>query len=411
MTIENSNKIRGILCSILKGPALMCASGPLIQTFIGSLGFNSEFNYMHTTVLQAVSTLTIILASNWADRGNIIKRNAIIQLPLAFLYLFYVPFCFLKFGDANAILPFILLSLIGVSQMVITGLDTVCAYKLPYFVYKVEHYGVISSIGGLIGSLINLGITALIAKLSETVEYTKIMLVAFCISFVLVVLAAIVQFFQKSLIDMDAVQLKDKKQKPVPLKTLFMTPVFIRLLPAHLLRGFAAGVLGVLSIVALDLGYDETVTTTMASLQQISSFIGCAVFGVLSVYVRPRALTFFSSFVFLLLPFVITTNKMLFFVLVTVIQFGRMIVDYAVPVAMMKAVPVEIAGGYNAWRMVLHTGGGLIASSVAAFIPTNVLFIMAVVFQLIAAVLFMFDRSTRTEDSIFLSKEERQGVI
>ena len=312
MDVIRNNKIRSIIFSALKTAALLCASGTLMQTFVESLGFSSQLNYIHTTILQVANIATIIVGSNWADKGNIIKRTAFLNLPLAALFLLYVPFCFFRFEETGSIIPFIMLLSVGVVQMITVGLHTVCEYKLPYFIYKPEDYGIVGAISGVIGSAISLGVSALIAALSTKISYTKLMIFAFILSFIFVVIAAVLMLFQKSILNMDEVQLTKKDAKSIPLKDVLKHPTFSRLFVANLLRGFASGALGVLAITAFDLGFDETVTATLVSVTSVAGFAAGIVFGTLSVYINPRVLTFCGSLTYLLLPLMLSNNKIIF---------------------------------------------------------------------------------------------------
>ena len=128
------------------------------------------------------------------------------------------------------------------------------------------------------------------------------------------------------------------------------------------------------------------------------------------MYINPRVIAFLGSLTFLFLPLMLSENKYVFLAVATVVVFGRTFVDYSVPVALMKVVPVEIAGPYNAWRMVLHSGGTLIATSIAAFIPIELLFGIAIVFQLIAGSMFMLDKIMRKDSPVFLRKKQMGGT-
>lgn len=400
-----SNKIRYILISALRTTALLCASGTLVQTFVEALGFSSQLNYIHTTVLQAANVLTIIVGANWADKGDIIKRTAFTGLPLAFLFLGYLPFCFMNFKETGSVFAFVMLAAVGVMQMITIGLHTVCDYKIPYFVLKPEEYGAVTATAGVLGSAISLGVNALISVLSVKIAYTKLMFFAFILSSVFVLISVILMLYQKSLINMDEVQLTKKSAKTIPLKQVFLHPAFSRLFIANLLRGFATGALSVIAIVALDMGFDAATTSAYASIQSIAGFAAGIVFGFLSVYLHPRLLTFCGSLSYLLLPFMLSGNKVVFLAISGIVIFGRTIVDYAVPTTLQRVVPVEIAGPYNAWRMVLQSGGTLIATSVAAFISTELLFGIAIVFQLISGTIYLFDKVTRKDSPILLRKK------
>jgi hypothetical protein len=71
-------------------------------------------------------------------------------------------------------------------------------------------------------------------------------------------------------------------------------------------------------------------------------------------------------------------------------MFGRTFIDYGVPTMLIRIVPVEFAGSYNAWRMVLHQGGSFIATTVAAWLPIPVLLILALLSQGFSGIYFLF---------------------
>lgn len=86
-----NNKLRAIFALALRTAALLAATGPIMQTFLASLGFSSRFIYINTTLVQTANILTSSLCSQWADRGSVIKRSAVCEIPHALLYLCYIP--------------------------------------------------------------------------------------------------------------------------------------------------------------------------------------------------------------------------------------------------------------------------------------------------------------------------------
>ena len=85
MKQTNHNKSFFIIAMAFRTVALLCVTGPIMQTFLASIGFSSQWIYIHTSIVQAVNILTISLCSTWADRGNVIKRTAFVELPYALL--------------------------------------------------------------------------------------------------------------------------------------------------------------------------------------------------------------------------------------------------------------------------------------------------------------------------------------
>ena len=58
-------------------------------------------------------------------------------------------------------------------------------------------------------------------------------------------------------------------------------------------------------------------------------------------------------------------------------------------------VPVEIAGPYNALRMLLHNGGTLLATTLAAFLPVSWLLILTTALQLLSGLSYLTVKEMR----------------
>ena len=90
-------------------------------------------------------------------------------------------------------------------------------------------------------------------------------------------------------------------------------------------------------------------------------------------------------------------NKFVFLTVFALVYLGRTFVDYSVPSILRAAIPVQIAGPYNAWRMLLHNGGTLLATTIAAFIPVTWLLILTMVFQLFSGFHYFFAKDLRAD--------------
>ena len=378
------NKIKAIIAYTARTVALICATGTLMQTFLASLGFESSQIYMHSTLLQAANVLTIILASNWANNGSPIKRSAFTTIPIGLLFLCYIPIAI-----ANQATPtsYALLIAIGVVQQIAYGFFTVCEYKTPYYIYKADEYGMMLSVCGIISSVFSLLMGYVIAYLTARFPFVEIMKFAFAISAVLMMIAFVAIYFEKSL------RIEEKKEDSSAPKekirvNLMKTSIFTSLIHANLLRGFATGVIGVLAAVALDLGHNEELTASMVSAQSLASLAACAFFALVSKKISERALVIGGSLLVGMIPLLLISSSSLFLMVYTVIMVGRTLIDYGVPSMLLKVVPVEIAGPYHAWRMVLQNAGMLIATTLAAVTPVPYLLAAAAVFQLISGVSF-----------------------
>lgn len=391
MKTSDKNKILYIISYALRSAALLTATGTVMQTFLSSIAMDADKIYLHTSAVGAVNVAVILLFSRFADTVNVIRRTALVILSGAALFLFYLPLCF---NEKATAFSFILLLTAGCIQSVTTALHTVCDYKLPYYIFRKEEYGSIMAFCGILSSGISFGVGGIITAACKNFSYSTIMIFAYILSFVFMSVAAILTLKLKNIADeketeklrTTAFSFKDS------IKTVIKTPVFYKLLPANLLRGFASGMTLVFTVIAADdLGYSEEITTLAVSVQALTSLAACALFGILSRHISPRISVFAGSITFLLLPLIlIPESPVLFLVITGIIIFGRTLIDYAVPSALLYAVPSEIAGPYNAYRMILHNGGSLLATTAAAVISPAILLPMGTVMQLISGFIFLF---------------------
>ena len=385
-----SNKIRSIFALALRTAALLACTGPIMQTFLASLGFSSRFIYINTTLVQTANILTSSLCSQWADRGSIIKRSAICEVPHALLYLCYIPLCLWK---SPSFTSFAILTGICLLQSACIALYTVCEYKLPYFIYGPKDYGTVLAISGIVSALISLGAGIIITKLAGIMDYSTLMTGACIVSFVMMGVSALLHSLQKPINQFHAPAASSAKGPGI--LSVFREPVFYRMIPANLLRGFGYGTTTVMAAVALDLGYSQSASTALVSVQSAAMLLGCGIFAISIKYVSARIMTLIGSISFVLLPLMLIRSEFLFLALFAVVYFGRTLVDYATPSLLRLAVPVEIAGPYNAWRMIIHFTGTILATSIAAAIPVWALLIITMAAQLISGISYFADRNMR----------------
>ena len=393
MLKKEHNKLYFILATAVRTVALLCVTGPIMQTFLASLGFSSRWIYIHTSLVQAVNILTISLCSTWADRGSVIKRTALVELPYALLYLLYIPLCLWK---SPSLASFLMLTGICILQSISIALWTICEYKLPYFIFTPKEYGSVLSIGGVVGGLISLGTGIVITWLSARMSYASLMLWSCVLSMALMLLCALLHFSLKPVANAPQVTSNGERKKMNQLE-VFRHPLFYRMIPANLMRGFGYGTTTIFAAIALDLGFDQSVSTALVSAQSIAALIGCSLVGVGLSFLPARCVTLAGSLTFALIPLMLIPNKYLFLVLFAIVYLGRTLVDYSVPALLRAAIPVNLAGPYNAWRMLLHNGGTLIATTIAAFIPVSWLLVLTVVFQLFSGLHYFFCKDLRTD--------------
>jgi len=390
-----NNKLRSIFALALRTAALLACTGPIMQTFLASLGFSSRFIYINTTLVQTANILTSSLCAQWADRGSVIRRSAICEIPHALLYLCYIPLCLWKSASFTA---FAILTGICLLQSACIALYTVCEYKLPYFIYGPKDYGTVLAISGIVSALISLGAGIVITKLSEILDYSTLMLGACIVSCGMMGISALLHALQKPIQQMHTPTKKSSGTKPGSSLSVFREPIFYRMIPANLFRGFGYGTTTIMAAVALDLGYDSGVSTSLVSFQSGAMLLGCGLFALSIKVLSPRIVMLLGSCLYILFPLMLLPGEGLFLLLFSLTFFGRTLVDYATPSLLRLAVPVEIAGPYNAWRMIIHFTGTIMATSIAAVIPVWALLLLTMAAQLISGISYFTDRNMHSAE-------------
>ena len=391
MAKKEHNKLYFIIATAVRTVALLCVTGPIMQTFLGSLGFSSRWIYIHTSLVQAANILTISLCSTWADRGSVIKRTAMVELPYALLYLLYIPLCLWK---SPSLASFLMLTGICLLQSICIALWTICEYKLPYFIFTPREYGSVLSIGGVVGGLISLGTGIVITWLSARMTYAALMLWACVLSLGLMILCAGLHLSLKPVADAPQ---STPSAKRINQLEVFRYPLFFRMIPANLMRGFGYGTTTIFAAIALDLGFDQSVATALVSAQSIAALVACAAFGLSISFIPPRFVTLIGSLSFGLIPLLLIPSKGIFLTVMALVYLGRTLVDYSVPSILRAAIPAHLAGPYNAWRMLLHNGGTLLATTIAAFIPLSWLLVLTMVFQLLSGLHYFVSKDLRAD--------------
>lgn len=397
------NKTLAAVIAILRILCTLCATGTLFQTFLSSVGFTERQIYLNATLVQAVNVGTILLFSHFADTRRPHLRSALVLIPNGILFLAYIPFCF-----GNGASSFLLLTAVSLLQSVCTALNTVCEYKLPYLLYRPTDYAAVQAVIGVLGALATFGVGELLHHLEARVPYDRLMLYIFPIAAVFFTIAGVLSFFYSISHPQEEKENPPAKKEPrVRSIDIFRRPIFYLLLPANLLRGFASGVVTVLATVAIALGFGAELTTRMVSLSAVANLIACFLFGLASRRLSPRISILTGSLCFLLLPLCLGSSPLLFLIAYAVVYFGRSVVDVAVPSLLICAVDEELAGPYNAWRMILHNGGTLLSTAVASFLSPSALLILALGCSVFSGIGFFALPLLRTASPALLPRDKK----
>ena len=398
------NILLALLISALRTGALLCATGALMQTFLSSIGLSEGWIYIFVTVQSAVNVSTILLFSRFADGKHVFLRCFFANAVAGGFSLAFVPFCFFSEVDVGGFA--VLLGIAGLQSAAI-ALNTVCDYKIPYFIYTAEQYGFVSAMMGILGSFVSLGAAELVAYLQTLFAYVDIMKIAFAVAGVFLAFSGVFTLLYVNMAKGETTPEEEEKTEKVPIRSVIAHPAFSGLVVPNLLRGFASGITLAMAVVALSLGRTEAFTVRLVSIAAVATLLSNFAFGLLSRLLSPRALILLGCLPYLVLPLFMVENELLAFGVYALVCFGRTFVDVGVPTVCRYAVPVKIAGPYNALRMVLHTGGGMIATALAAVLPVVPLIVLTAVTGITSGVIyFVLPVLRRAAPGILLRKKK-----
>ena len=390
--IAKKNMRLSLAIYTLSTVSTLTATGTLMQTFLATLGLPASWIYIHATVTQAVNVLTLLLTARWVKADNAIARNALATIPYGLIFLAVIPFFLRQSATPET---FLWLIIIGALQATASGLRTVCTYILPYILYSAEDYGPLQSVSGIVSSVVSLSLGGLVSFLTGRIAFSVLMTGACILSAGLTLLEAVLILQHRSILPQNTIPGQNRGKRSASLWETFRHPVFYTLALPALLRGFASGTTTVFAAMAFDLGFDETLTTNLLYLQSAAGLAGCGLIGFLSRRCSIRIPVLAGSLSFLLLPLFFLESGPIFMAAATAVILGRTLVDYGVPILQRRAGPNHIAGTYNAWRMVLHSGGTLLATSAAAVLTSKALIGITVVFSLLSGCGFFFSSAIR----------------
>lgn len=394
MDIIASNKYKFIASSALRLTATLFASGAVLQTFLASLGFSSRLIYINATIIQFVNLLATSALSRSADNKDIIKHSARVQIPAAVMFLCFLPLCIWNNASTTT---YLYLTLVCVLHTVFNSLYVVCEYKLPYFTMPPESYAQSIAVSGIVYSVFSTLSGVIISSLSSRYSYSTLMLFFFTGAALMTFFAVLIIGSMKPMpgAPESKTETVTKGKKEPALKILMRTPIFTTLISANYLRGFGWGVVSVIATVALDMDYGEATATAVVAVSSVAFLVSSALFGALLHKLPAQFWPLLGCLSFLAMGLMYTGDSLVFLIGLFIVVVGRTFLDNAMPYIMRAAVPSEISGPYNAWRMILHFTGVLTATSIATVISPELLLAITIVSQIVCGLQFYTSKLLR----------------
>ena len=204
-------------------------------------------------------------------------------------------------------------------------------------------------------------LSVLLSRLQERFSYFAVMTGLFLAAIIAILVFAVVTLSMKKV---EGVQKETILQKRM---TLFHYRPFTKLIVPNLARGFCAGIL----TISVTIGYyfdilDSRSAGILVILTTAMTILSCMAYPLLVKWSGEGKTLLLSAVIMLIsMPRMFLGRSTLAFLLFYAVAYFFMnIINYAVPVAVVKIIDYEVAGQYNGFRMLLHTGGMAMAGFV-----------------------------------------------
>ena len=134
---------------------------------------------------------------------------------------------------------------------------------------------------------------------------------------------------------------------------VFRMPLFRKFLVPNTLRGITIGVTNSIALIALYMGLTEGQASIIPIICALGYVGASCLFHFLSKYLPLPSVAIIGSILVFALISLPHDNSTVFLSVFLVAYVGRVLVDYAIPVMLIRVVPADIAGIYNAGRNIL----------------------------------------------------------
>ena len=378
-----SNIKKYVIYTAIYNLAFMFCSGAIIQTFLLQVGLSEHQVYIFNSLTQMAQVAMMIVMTFLSNKIRQVKLvTGISYLSLSILTIVFLCGALNSavFGNAYVIILFITASIcyIGV------GLYSILSYILPYYVINMEEYGKMTGIGVLASGGISFAFSFIHTFAVAKFDYMQAMAWFFVLAIICYVLTTIICLSMKEIEKQDG---ETKTTKDDMIAVFRNRNTYILLLP-NFARGLAAGIMGVITVIAISSSIlNERTSSYVNIVMQIAMFAGNALYVATYKKLSSNFLLLISTIgCCVFFPICISGGLVWFLVLFFIAYFFRMIIDTAIPVIVTEIIPQNQIGAYTSIRMLVFTG----AQAVATLIITPLVGVIGYVGLLIFASIMQF---------------------
>lgn len=340
--------------------AMPMVNGSLIQLFLTNRDVSAYYVGLFSTIVSIITLVGTMLCSYISEKfPKPLKQYQWLSFLQLGIYLSMIPLAYFSMTPGSL---FPVLTLVAGAITFLSSWSGILGYKIPYMTIPFESYGSYTAASGAVTGIVGVVSSFAFSTVINGNWGGNPYLICICITAVLLVIAWYCTFRMKAVNNVyDAPSHNAMSIKK--LLEVFRMPLFRKFLVPNTLRGITIGVTNSIALIALYMGLTEGEAATLPIICALGYVVSSFLFHFLSKHMPLPTVALIGSLLVTPLISLPHDNTMVFLAVFFVAYVGRVIVDYAIPVMLIRVVPADIAGIYNAGRSILLS----LSSTVSVF--------------------------------------------
>ncbi len=398
-----SNDVKFYLRGMMNSVVQLFIAGGIIQTFFAEIGFSAQQIGSYTALNGIVQVVTMILSIFIADSTRNVKGT------MALLNLSSVFFCGVMLlpclvDDMNVEFVFWMAMALCTLHILVSGFNGILFFRFMYILAKPEEFSRLESNNTIFCGAVSIAASGLISFFAARFNFRSVMAVGFVISII---------FSVGSSLALNSVRQRNDFA-PVPAQPFRPSVLgrrdFYSFYLPNLLRGFACGLIGMMTVVFLqEITTDTAVVSGLSVISSVGSILGAWIFRNLKRKLDTATLYAGGSLLMcIFLPLMLLGhNTAVFYALYFVVYCAYISNNTAAALYPSEYVPYEDIGAYTSVRLIIMTLGQSIASYSIPFLletlPAWLLLMLGGAAQLASGLMFLrYDRKYIKKQRQFL---------
>lgn len=367
--MKSGNEAKYYLTTAMYATMQATINGAVMQSYMLRSGISAVRVSIFLSVLQLAQVLVYLLGARAADRvKNVIRFNGISELLCA---PFFAVMLLLGMESWVTVdIKYAVMLTMGFVTNLLAGMHSVLAYKLLYHIIDLNRCGTVTAYGGIATSIFGLAHSSLLTFFLGRGEYFRIMNLFWGVGIGFMALSGMLTLSMKKVNETKvAVPGRRTGEK---INMLRYRPFCLLIFP-NLLRGFSAGLFGIVPVIGSECGIlDGQGAGYLVVVMNIATYLGSFAYAKACTHHRRVGanLLLGSSIVMAVsLPVMLAGRSLWVFLAAYGIAYvAFQIIGIAVPMLVMEVVDYEVMGQYSGWRMLLHMLASMVAVSVSTIL-------------------------------------------